>query len=92
MQTLRKLPRLVFVLISAASFTACTTAPFDVSDYFPKPKVKALPPAPTADAYPEAQISEPLTSAPAPEDSTYGKGILIDIPGNLFGKPPWRTL
>ena len=92
MQTFRKLPRLVFVLISAASFAACTTAPFDVSDYFPKPKVKALPPAPTADAYPEAQTPEPLTSAPAPEDSTYGKGILIDIPGNLFGKPPWRTL
>ena len=92
MQTFRKLSRLAFVLISAASFTACTTAPFDVSDYFPKPKVKALPPAPTADAYPEAQIPETLTSAPAPEDSTYGKGILIDIPGNLFGKPPWRTL
>ena len=79
MQTFRKLSRLAFVLISAASFTACTTAPFDVSDYFPKPKVKALPPAPTADAYPEAQTPEPLTSAPAPEDSTYGKGILIDL-------------
>ena len=67
------------MLISAALFTACTTAPFDISDYFPKPEVKALPPAPTVNTYPEAQISEPLTSAPAPEDSTYGKGILIDI-------------
>ena len=81
MQHVRTLSRLVFVLFAAASFAACTTAPIEISDYNPAPKIKA-----------PALTPKPLTSTTTPVDTTYGKGVLIDIPGNLFGNPPWRKL
>lgn len=69
------LTRFVFVLISAALFSACTTAPGSIADFIPAPKkVEVLPPAPK---------SEPLTTTKTQAEISHDDGVVVAIPATL---------
>ncbi len=77
------LTRCVFVLLSAALFSACTTAPDSIADFIPTPKkVEVLPPVPK---------SEPLTTTNTQAEISHDDGVVVAIPATLLSAPPKST-